>query len=208
MRCDPSSYENHLQALFKVCQTGSLLDYQLDFEKLCPRVVGLSPESISDCFLFGLCSDTHKELAILHPTSILQAIGLARLIDTKLQAQPFVGRLLATLFGPAAPYDASPSAAVVSLSVALFSHSAHIRDHPVSVLVDSGSSHNILHPRVASYLHLSVEPLPCFTIMVGNGASITCKDHCHSVLMAIQGHDFTVPVYLLPIHGADVVLGV
>ncbi|KAL0298688.1 UNVERIFIED_CONTAM: hypothetical protein Sradi_6528600 [Sesamum radiatum] len=108
MRCDPSSYENHVQALFKVCQTGPLLDYQLDFERLCNRVVGLSLESISDCFLFELCSDTQKELAILHPTSISQAIGLARLIDTKLQDQPFVGRLLATLFGPAAPYDASP----------------------------------------------------------------------------------------------------
>ncbi|KAL0317444.1 UNVERIFIED_CONTAM: hypothetical protein Sangu_2158700 [Sesamum angustifolium] len=85
MHCGPSSYENHLQALFKVRQTGSLLDFQLDFERLCNRVVGFSLESISDCFLFGLCFDTQKELAILLPTSISQAIGLARLIDAKLQ---------------------------------------------------------------------------------------------------------------------------
>ncbi|KAL0444650.1 UNVERIFIED_CONTAM: hypothetical protein Slati_2187700 [Sesamum latifolium] len=84
LRFGPSSYENHRQALFKVRQTGSLQDYQLEFECLCNRVVGLSRDSILDCFLSRLRLNIQKELAILHPTSISQAIGLARLIDSKL----------------------------------------------------------------------------------------------------------------------------
>ncbi|KAL0361425.1 UNVERIFIED_CONTAM: hypothetical protein Sradi_3827000 [Sesamum radiatum] len=100
LRFGPSSYENHRQALFKVRQTGSLMEYQLEFERLCNRVVGLSPESILDCFLSGLRSDIQKELAILHPMTISQAIGLARLIDLKSQDQPFLGRPSAVPLAP------------------------------------------------------------------------------------------------------------
>ncbi|KAL0312114.1 UNVERIFIED_CONTAM: Transposon Ty3-G Gag-Pol polyprotein [Sesamum radiatum] len=86
--------------------------------------------------------------------------------------------------------------------------SGSFRGHLVSVLVESGSSHNILHPRVASYLNLQVDSLPHFAVMVGNGASITCSGHCPPITLLIQGHGFDIPFYLLPIHGADVVLGV
>ncbi|KAL0438748.1 UNVERIFIED_CONTAM: hypothetical protein Slati_2357800 [Sesamum latifolium] len=54
LRFGPSSYENHRQALFKLRQSGSVLDYQREFEHLCNWVVGLSPETVLDCFLSGL----------------------------------------------------------------------------------------------------------------------------------------------------------
>lgn len=85
---------------------------------------------------------------------------------------------------------------------------AHIHGHAVSALVDLGSSHNIMQPRAASYLHLTVQPLPCFVVMVGNGASLTYLGLRLLVLLAIQGHCLDIPFYLLPIHGANVVLGV
>lgn len=86
LRFGPSSFENHQQALFKLQQTGTVSDYQREFERLCNRVVGLSQPAILDCFLSGLRLEIHHELAILNPTSISQAIGLAKLVETKLQA--------------------------------------------------------------------------------------------------------------------------
>ena len=44
--------------------------------------------------------------------------------------------------------------------------------------------------------------------MVGNGAFIKCQGICPLVDISLQNSTFTIPFYLLPIEGADVVLGV
>lgn len=43
--------------------------------------------------------------------------------------------------------------------------------------------------------------------MVGNGDCLTCDKLCPAVPLRIQTHTFIIPCYLLPIKGADVVLG-
>nr|GEZ50767.1 hypothetical protein [Tanacetum cinerariifolium] len=43
---------------------------------------------------------------------------------------------------------------------------AYIMGHPIMVLVDSGSTHNIIQPHIASFLNLSVTPIPSFPVMV------------------------------------------
>ncbi|KAL0412968.1 UNVERIFIED_CONTAM: hypothetical protein Sradi_1498500 [Sesamum radiatum] len=89
LRFGPSSFANHQAALFKLRQRGSVADFQSEFERLCNRVVGLSPESILNCFISGLRSDIQRELAVLQPSSISQAIGLAKLVEAKiLDARP------------------------------------------------------------------------------------------------------------------------
>nr|KYP56554.1 hypothetical protein KK1_002795 [Cajanus cajan] len=81
----PSSFENHQGELFKLRKLGSVSDYQSQFEKICNRTVGLSPNNILNCFIFGLHANIKGELAILKPTSISQAIGLAKLVESKLK---------------------------------------------------------------------------------------------------------------------------
>lgn len=78
----------------------------------------------------------------------------------------------------------------------------------VAVLVDSGSSHNILQPRIATHLNLPITPTPQFSVMVGNGDHIHCTGFCPAVPLSLHSHTFTLPFYLLPIEGADVVLGI
>jgi hypothetical protein len=82
----PSSFENHQQALFKLKQTSTVQEYQKSFERICNRVTSLPPIAILDCFISGLRFDIQNELAILRPTTISQAIGLAKLVESKLQA--------------------------------------------------------------------------------------------------------------------------
>lgn len=83
VRFGPPAYDNHQQALFKLKQTSSVADYQRDFERLCNRVTGLSSIAIVDCFVSGLKFHIQNELAIHQPTSVSQAIGLAKLIESK-----------------------------------------------------------------------------------------------------------------------------
>lgn len=83
----------------------------------------------------------------------------------------------------------------------------HIGNISVQILVDGGSSDNFLQPRIAQFLKLPIEPAPLFKVLVGNGQSMTAEGMIQHLPVAIQGHDLTVPVYRLPIAGADLVLG-
>ncbi|MCH95241.1 hypothetical protein A2U01_0016216, partial [Trifolium medium] len=85
-RFGPSAFDNHQQALFKLKQTTTVADYQRDFERLCNRVTGLPSVAIIDCFVSGLKPHINHELAIHQPHSISQAIGLAKLIESKFLA--------------------------------------------------------------------------------------------------------------------------
>ncbi|XP_050908813.1 uncharacterized protein LOC127122537 [Lathyrus oleraceus] len=319
VRFGPSAYDNHQQALFKLKQTASVADYQRDFERLCNRVTGLSPLAITDCFVSGLKFHIQNELAVHQPTSISQAIGLAKLIESKtsvtrpfqattskypkppllptpphqlpqrntLPQTPFpIKRLNPTemqqrrtqglcfncdeRFHPghrckskqflllldtddSTPSDANLCALItqtdpipllesqtdpditqhdtnvtitepLNIEPTLFQLSlqaatghpsprtlrftASIHGHHITILVDSGSSHNIIQPRVASFLHLSIQPLSSFSVMVGNGDHLHCTGVCKETPLMVDQHLFTVSLYVLPIQGADVVLGV
>ncbi|KAL0374348.1 UNVERIFIED_CONTAM: Transposon Tf2-11 polyprotein [Sesamum radiatum] len=83
-----------------------------------------------------------------------------------------------------------------------------VHEHSVSVLIDSGSSHNIMQPRVAEYLGLPIMPFSAFLVLVGNGAALHCAGVCHEVPLVLQSHQFSVPLFVILIYGADIVLGV
>jgi len=44
----------------------------------------------------------------------------------------------------------------------------------VSVLVDTGNTHNILQPRIATHLRIPTKPIPNFSVMVGNRSHLQC----------------------------------
>lgn len=45
-------------------------------------------------------------------------------------------------------------------------------------------------------------------VMVGNGSVLDCRQVCSATNLLIQGHSFTVTLRVLPLSGADIVLGV
>nr|KYP72273.1 hypothetical protein KK1_004861 [Cajanus cajan] len=81
----PSTYENHMAALFKLNQIGSVADYQLNFERLSNKVFGFPPEALLNSFILGLIIEIRNELALLRPLNVSQAMGLAKLVEAKLK---------------------------------------------------------------------------------------------------------------------------
>jgi len=77
----------------------------------------------------------------------------------------------------------------------------------VQILLDSGNSDNFLQPRIANCLKLTVEPTLHFQVLVGNGNSLVAEGLVKHLDVMVQGHSLKLPVYLLPISGADLVLG-
>nr|GEX50873.1 hypothetical protein [Tanacetum cinerariifolium] len=75
-------------------------------------------------------------------------------------------------------------------------------------LVDSGSSHNSVQPRIAKFLHLPVLVVPKYFVLVGNSSSLQHMGLCKDIPLFLQTASFMVSCYLLDIHGADIFLGI
>nr|GEV99053.1 ankyrin repeat-containing protein [Tanacetum cinerariifolium] len=83
----------------------------------------------------------------------------------------------------------------------------YIQGQPVTVLVDCGSTHNIIQPRIASLLTMAPTKINPFPVMVGNGQFLECNSLYPSTPLDINKTQFHVPLFVNPVTGADVVLG-
>ncbi|XP_047946872.1 uncharacterized protein LOC125193165 [Salvia hispanica] len=77
----------------------------------------------------------------------------------------------------------------------------------VVILVDTGSSHDFLHPRVAQKLSLPLTAIKPFRVYVGNGESLVCSHASLQTRVVIQSQIFLIDLHILPVHGLDVILG-
>ena len=78
----------------------------------------------------------------------------------------------------------------------------------VQILIDSGSTHTFIQKRIVHQLGLLVTPSKQFKVYIGNGDFLVCDSNCVEVKLCLQGHTFSIDLFILPIQGADVVLGI
>lgn len=78
----------------------------------------------------------------------------------------------------------------------------------VFILVDTGSTYNFVHPRIAERINLRLTAIRPFRVYVGNGELLLCSNLASKAELRIQGHSLTLDLHILPIHGPDVILGV
>ena len=84
----------------------------------------------------------------------------------------------------------------------------HIKKKKVIVLIDSGSTHNFIHCKVAKELNCFLYPAPECQVMVANGETINCFRKCHNIKFTIGEYVLNSPMLSIPMGGVDVVLGV
>jgi hypothetical protein len=109
------------------------------------------------------------------------------------------------------PTDAQLSLHAMSGSISqnTFRILGTIAEKQVTILVDSGSTQNFIQDRVAKFLGLPVTPATHpFKVMVGNGSTLECTTQCANINFTIQGNNFVSDFFILPLGGAEVVLGV
>ena len=83
-----------------------------------------------------------------------------------------------------------------------------INNTRVTILVDSGSTHNFVQPWVAKFLNLPLQDTVPLRVMVGNGSMLDCQQMIPETTILIQDHSFVVTLPVLPLSGADDVFGV
>lgn len=82
-----------------------------------------------------------------------------------------------------------------------------IHDHPITILVDSGSSHSFLSTFFASVLP-GVKPMAkTVQVKVADGSSVPCSDEIPLAVWSVQGFTFHSNLKLLPLGGFDLILG-
>ena len=86
-RYGPTEYVDFFGDLTKLKQTGTVREYQSQFERLLSRVGKLpSPQQVG-CFISGLKDYLRVDVQTLKPTTLTSAVGLARLYEAKNQNQ-------------------------------------------------------------------------------------------------------------------------
>lgn len=85
--------------------------------------------------------------------------------------------------------------------------SGRIGNTPIQILLDGGSSESFLQPRIAHFLKLPVAPKPSFRVLIGNGQTMQTEGWVEQLNISVQNQELRIPVYLLPLVGADLILG-
>ncbi|KAJ0020096.1 hypothetical protein Pint_31746 [Pistacia integerrima] len=85
---------------------------------------------------------------------------------------------------------------------------ARMSPHKVVVLVDKGSTHNFISDRLENLLRLPVIPTEAFSVRVANGEKLKCQGRYDKVRVELQGTEFYLTLFSLPLTSLDLVLGV
>ncbi|XP_038986462.1 uncharacterized protein LOC120111962 [Phoenix dactylifera] len=298
-RFGPTEFESFDEALSRVKQTGTLRDYQRDFERLANKVVGWPQSALIGTFLGGLKDEIADEVRMSKPRTLREAISVARMKDEQitrrrkqLRTEPV--RPTPARFMAAAPPTSVPTAtkqvvgspikrllwdemqrrrerglcfncnerftpghrcktpqlflienaattdeeectnqprnepvmnkleweeAEEQAEITLHAFSswkgpqtmkllAQVEKQPVTVLVDSGSSHNFISERVARLLRLPVTTTDGFTVRIADGGQLSCHEKHEEVPLEVQGFKFKIILFALPLQGLDIVLGI
>jgi hypothetical protein len=83
----------------------------------------------------------------------------------------------------------------------------YIKHQKVIILVDSGSTHNFIHRRIAQETHCYIHAVNNFQIMIANGGSMKCGGRCENVCLQIVDYHLKSHMFSIDMGGCDIVLG-
>ncbi|GKA73965.1 ty3-gypsy retrotransposon protein, partial [Tanacetum coccineum] len=304
-RFGPSKYEDPQGALSKLLQTGTVAEYQAEFEKLMNRVTDISETLLISFYISGLKLSLQRELLVSKPTTLGDAFSLSRVTEARLDDQTSAAQVPKVNHGSGSLYQ-RPTAAIVpkvtsvakptelpvapkvagnngkplaikwispaerqerlskglcfncdnrwtrghkcpgkflllmtendedtgeevtaaeeeamesgdiSILNSLVGHGSprslqlwgKIGDTRVHILIDNGSTHNFIRPDVVERLRVPLQATKVFKVYIGSGETLMCESVCSQVTLHVQGLDLKVDLYVLPMRGPDVVLGI
>ncbi|KAF3783213.1 hypothetical protein EJ110_NYTH32580 [Nymphaea thermarum] len=184
-----TTYVNHEIELRNLKQTSTVQDYQTKFERLSSMVKNRPVESKITHFIGGLNEDIRIEMLRDPPTELRRCFALAKVIEEQFRHRDGQKKIHKPGF------VSKPNANIIN-------------NKKVIVLLDTGSTHNFLNSNLAHLVGGKVTPQSSFNVLVGNGERMICNEVCKGVSLEMQKTPFTIDLYLLPIGGVDLVLGI
>ena len=84
----------------------------------------------------------------------------------------------------------------------------HIKKKKVIVLIDSRSTHDFIHCKIAKELNCFLYIETECQVMVASGGTINFSGKCHNIKLSMGEYVLNSPMLSIPMGGANVVLGV
>jgi hypothetical protein len=84
----------------------------------------------------------------------------------------------------------------------------YIKKKKVIVLIDSDSTHNFIHYKLAKALNFFIYPTPTFQVMIADGGTINCSGKCNKMNLTMGQYVMNSPMIAIPMGGANAVLGI
>eukprot|EP00253_Pinus_taeda_P022340 PITA_22340 len=81
-----------------------------------------------------------------------------------------------------------------------------IKHCPVVVLIDSGSTHNFIHQKVAKAVHCFVRAVSNFQVQIANGGTTKCEGRCENVKLQMGDYQLNTHMFSIHMGGCDIVL--
>ena len=83
----------------------------------------------------------------------------------------------------------------------------YIKHQPVVILIDSGSTHNFIHRRIADKVNCFIRPVSNFQILIANGGRMACGGKCENVKLEMADYHLKTHMFAIDMGGCDIVLG-
>lgn len=83
-----------------------------------------------------------------------------------------------------------------------------IEGKKVQILIDSGSTHNFVQPCVVEKLKLPIQATKVFKVYTGSDDNLICENIYANISLNMQRLKFTGDLFILPMKGADIALGI
>ncbi|KAH9679855.1 hypothetical protein KPL71_026304 [Citrus sinensis] len=204
-------------SITKLRQTGTVIEYQRQFERLVDRTRNLPESFFISCFLSGLREAIKIGVQMLKPASLLQTFELARfqeeyaaVSNRRIPPRPNID----DKDEQAEAFEEFPETVKVSLKALTGATPQNtmrlkgtLKKHGVTILIDSGSTHNFLNLSLAKQCGCPVTTTTQFQVTVADGGVISSSGKCSHVPVNIQGFQFHLDFFLLPVSGCDIMLG-
>jgi hypothetical protein len=77
----------------------------------------------------------------------------------------------------------------------------YIKNKKVIVLIDSGSTHNFIHYKLAKALNCFIYPTPEFQVMIVDGGTINCSVKFYKINLIMGEYVMNIPMIDIPMGG-------
>jgi hypothetical protein len=84
----------------------------------------------------------------------------------------------------------------------------YIKNKKAIVLIDSSSTHNFIHYKLAKALNFFVYLASTFQIMIADGETINCSGKCNKINLTMGEYVMNSTMISIPMVGVDLVLGI
>ncbi|KAF8389533.1 hypothetical protein HHK36_024048 [Tetracentron sinense] len=105
------------------------------------------------------------------------------------------------------PLEISMHAIAGSLAPQTMRVRGTIKRLPITILIDSGSTHNFIDSACVSQAGCPIQTGEDINVMVANGDKLASKGKCTNLTIKFQNMEITTDFFVLPLGGCDVVLG-